>query len=1790
MKFANTSLLNASRLTLSPKVLAFSLVAALVVVLGQASALAQCTLNGVTSPSSCTLTGPLTINSYSDAPGYVTTSTGALTNNGTMSIGYVLELVGDTSLSGPGVLSLNNAEVGTNSVNYTLTNASTIDGWGVIGSNAIPYQDLSLNNSGTIDADSSGNTLSIQGTGSSIVNSGTFEATGGGILNLATGAAINNNGGVIAATGTNSVVNVSTAIQSGTLTTSGGGVMGTVGSATLDASTQGAITLSDGSTYKAGPAGSNVITAVIGTFNLGTVSGSTMAVGGALELIGDTTVNTPGTGSITMNNGQIGTNSVNYTLTNNGLIQGSGIIGSNNATYQDLSLNNVGTIDANSPGNTLSIQGTGGSIINAGTFEATNGGILNVNTNAAVQNFGTIASMGSGSTVNLSGDIVGGTLTTSGGGVMQTSGTVTLDALNLGAITLTDGSTYKAAASDTDVQGLLKLGTTTGSTLQVTTNGSGNGYFRLINNTTLSGPGTMVLNGGLIGTNSVNYTLTNNVLIQGYGEIGSNVGADYQNLSLANNSIINANSSGKTLMIDGTGSSIVNAGLFEATNGGTLNLSTTHAINNQNGTITAGNGSTVNITNTTIQGGALTSVGTGVMQDVGSVTLDAHNLGAITLTDGSTLLSGAGTDTDVVGQFNLGTSTGSTIQVTTNNTGNGYFRLVGDTTLSGPGTLVLNGGLVGTNSVPYTLTNNVLIQGYGEIGSNIGADYQDLQLANNATINANSPGNTLKIDGTGSSIVNAGLLEATNGGTLVLSTQNAINNATGNITSSGSGSTVNVSTTIQGGTLNTVGGGVMQSVGNARLDGSSNGAITISDGSTYAIGAASALTQILGTLNLGTVTGGTLGLSSDLQLVGNTTLSGPGTMILSGAAQIGTNSVPYTLTNNSNIQGNGLIGSNVGALYGNNQLTNNGVILSSGGTLTLGGTGTLTNTGTLHASAGTTLVSSMSGLSNTTYASNSLLTGTYISDAAATVQINALGTIGGEIVNNSATIILNGVGSNFFDGGGQDVLTNFINNTASGSFTITNGRNFTGTVSSNFTNAGAVTVGPGSTFAVGGVHSYIQSGGSTQLIGTLVPGTLLPGDIDINGGVLFGNGGTVNVSAGGALKVQTAGTIAPAATINGSNVPTSAGSLSVNGDYVQAAGGSFNLGLGGLAPGTQFGFLGVSGNAFINGTLNVNLLNAFFPAVGDTFTFLTTGGTVTGGFSTTNGLNIGNGEILNVIYGSNFIELATAYSSTTDLWLGGVDVWSNGAQWSIGVPQPAFDTIIYSGTADAVTLDVNSTVNSLTIGGPANGFSSGLGDVGVAHTLVVTNGLTIGQQGTLDFIGNGSSITAGSVSNMGHVHIGPGVTLNLTAQPNGVTSVSAGALWDIGGNFAVGGVANTGFANLSNNAGTVIFENGASQSISTFLTNNGTLDVSNGSALTTVGMDNSGMLTEGYSGPGNNLIIINGTFTNNNAGFVDLESASTLTFNGNVINNVFGPYGMYTGFEGIGGNTMNIGGTLTNNGMFGVESAGDVVKVTGGVTNNALALFALTGGSSATFSSTLMNNGTVDAENASSLTVNGATTNNGTISASAFSGTGGNTMTFTALLTNGNGAQISLNNHDTLKASAGIANSGTITVKNGSTVDPPFINNIGIVNIDSTSTFVVGTGTATGPGYVQLANGTLGEMISNSNFGQIFASSASLNGTLDIMLQGGFNPAVGSSYDIILMSPGGLSGAFSTILNQVFNGGTEIWNVTYDNVNGLVVLTAAQNGTPTTPEPGTFLLFGSSLMGVAYAARRRWMK
>ena len=136
-----------------------------------------------------------------------------------------------------------------------------------------------------------------------------------------------------------------------------------------------------------------------------------------------------------------------------------------------------------------------------------------------------------------------------------------------------------------------------------------------------------------------------------------------------------------------------------------------------------------------------------------------------------------------------------------------------------------------------------------------------------------------------------------------------------------------------------------------------------------------------------------------------------------------------------------------------------GTILANapGQTLLINGAGTVTNNGTFQANAGSALrvqgVDLLHQLRGNTLAGGTWnVYGTMANPG--TIQLNPLGNTGGEIVNNAATILLDGPNSNFVDAAGFDALSNFSNNTAAGSFTIQDGRNFTSPSGTDFANAG----------------------------------------------------------------------------------------------------------------------------------------------------------------------------------------------------------------------------------------------------------------------------------------------------------------------------------------------------------------------------------------------------------------------------------------------------------------------------------------------------------------------------------------------------------------------------------------------------------------------------------------------------------------------------------------------------------------------------------------------------------------
>lgn len=117
------------------------------------------------------------------------------------------------------------------------------------------------------------------------------------------------------------------------------------------------------------------------------------------------------------------------------------------------------------------------------------------------------------------------------------------------------------------------------------------------------------------------------------------------------------------------------------------------------------------------------------------------------------------------------------------------------------------------------------------------------------------------------------------------------------------------------------------------------------------------------------------------------------------------------------------------------------------------------------------------------------------------------------------------------------------------------------------TNAGALTIDAGTTFSTAG-NPLLNQGG------------------------VRGNG---MLQLGGAALTNEA-LVAPGA---------SPGTLLIDGDFVQTPAGILAIELGGTNPGVTHDLLQITGNAVLDGILNVTNVGTFVPAAGDNFAFMT---------------------------------------------------------------------------------------------------------------------------------------------------------------------------------------------------------------------------------------------------------------------------------------------------------------------------------------------------------------------------------------------------------------------------------------------------------------------------------------------------------------------------------------------------------------------------------------------------------
>ena len=793
---------------------------------------------------------------------------------------------------------------------------------------------------------------------------------------------------------------------------------------------------------------------------------------------------------------------------------------------------------------------------------------------------------------------------------------------------------------------------------------------------TLSGRGTITLNANSFGGDSIGGSakLLNKSTIQG----GGGFDMTFNNASAG---VINANESGVQLVVgrnQAQGAS-TNTGLMEGTNGGQLVMGSL-TLNNVGGTVKAsGKNSYVLLTGEgqggeTFTGGTWTTANGGVIQVIdGTVLLDGTSGNTITNSGTMQLVDGA---SHPGGNFQGTLNNKGTIQILSRGAGVGLNIPGSQTfTLTGTGSLTMGDGTDNAyNNQNYiggaTLVNQQMIQGTGGI----------LNLAafnNSGTINANVPTgpNNLQLQlGRAGASTNTGIIEASNGGVLVVGST-TINNAGGAIEAVGANSNVSLvgslgtsGLTISGGTYTTSGGGVIYGYGGTTFDGTTN---TVTNSGTFVIPNAGNPPNInvQGTLNnTGTIQllpNSSGGDSIFLQLSSgeNLTLTGSGKVIMGDGTNNAYNNQPVIgddfggggiLTNQSTIEGTGVIASGTQGLINSGTINANVPVGTFGLLLNIccEGSSGIVNSGTIEASngglvqflpynsfdnLGTLTAAAKSTINITNNApfvnlSNGTLTGgTY--NVAGTLQIP------GNITTNDAKIALTGKASQILSPN-TNALAGFLTNASKGSFALKGGQSFTS--AGTFTNQGAISIAKGSTFTVGMGGSYVQHGGKTTVNGKLALSSTegrtedrtedsasdsdpAAASIRIEKGSLFGNGGTV------AAHLSSSGTVVPADSM------IAVGTLKVTGAYTQTAAGALDANIAGANAG-QFNVLNVTGTATLGGTLNIGLLNKFVPVIGAEFEILTAKH-VNGTFATVNGTVINSSEHFTVTYNSDNVTL-----------------------------------------------------------------------------------------------------------------------------------------------------------------------------------------------------------------------------------------------------------------------------------------------------------------------------------------------------------------------------------------------------------------------------------------------------------------------------------------------------------------------------------------------------------------------
>jgi hypothetical protein len=247
----------------------------------------------------------------------------------------------------------------------------------------------------------------------------------------------------------------------------------------------------------------------------------------------------------------------------------------------------------------------------------------------------------------------------------------------------------------------------------------------------------------------------------------------------------------------------------------------------------------------------------------------------------------------------------------------------------------------------------------------------------------------------------------------------------------------------------------------------------------------------------------------------------------------------------------------------------------------------------------------------------------------------------------------------------------------------------------------------------GGSKLIVGSGGifSAKYLTVINASTL-----QLAGGTVAGNADDSLLTISEASSMTGNGTLSLDVKNNGTlSHGGSVGTITVNGDFTQSSTGTLTVDIGGTSAGVNSDLLSISGQADLSGKLDIDLLSAYTPSVGDTITILTYGNYV-GEFDTLSDWIIGDGLYFATDYKANALNLVTTHAIDGDVNYDGL---ANNTDLTI----MATYYNKTGGTAGWETADFNGDgyVNWNDLVLLAANYTNGDGTIGIDPSLLLTS-------------------------------------------------------------------------------------------------------------------------------------------------------------------------------------------------------------------------------------------------------------------------------------------------------------------------------------------------------------------------------------------------------------------------------------------------------------------------------------